>query len=119
MTTYQINGFLKFAEVDNYENGCDPDTSYTQDVQVRFTGKTAMEVIEKAAEFIGVETKGENNGVELNACDEKGRVDFAKMEDSDGTTPSKAQMAAWKQGRETLYYVVYSAYVEKVTPAKL
>lgn len=78
-----------------------------------------MEVIEKAAAFLGVETKGENNGVELNACDEKGRVDFAKMEDTDSTTPSNAQITAWKNGREKLYYAVYTAHVEKVTTAKL
>ena len=119
MTTYQINGLLKFTEQDDYENGCDPDTATSFEVDVKFTGKSAMEVIEKAAAFLGVETKGENNGVELNACDEKGRVDFAKMEDADSTTPNKTQIAAWKKGREKLYYAVYSARVEKVTTAKL
>jgi len=119
MTTYQIHGFLKFAEVDSWEEGCDPDTSITQEVSVNFTGKSPVEVIEKAAEFLGVATKGKDNGVELNACGDKGRVDFAKMEDAEGTTPSKSQIAAWKNGKETLYYVVYTAYVERVTPAEL
>lgn len=26
-TSYQIKGLLKFAEQDNYDEGCDPDTA--------------------------------------------------------------------------------------------
>jgi hypothetical protein len=114
-TQYQINGFLKFSEEDNYLEGCDPHTTQTFEVNVPFRGDSADEVIKAAAEFLGIE----EDGIERNACDEKGRVDFAGMETNDSFSPSKDQIAAWKIGKLRLWYAVYTAHVEKVTPVNL
>jgi hypothetical protein len=114
-TYYQIKGFLKFAEEDNWKEGCDPDTTTSFFVDVHFTGKSAEEVIEKAADFLGAQP----DGIERNVCGELGRVDFATEECEDGTKPSKSELAAWKKGKQKIWYCVYSANVEKVTRAKV
>ncbi len=109
-TFYQIDGFLKFTEEDKHDEGCLPDTGSTYMVEAKFTGSTVKEVIEKAAKFLNIDA----DGIEKDACDEKGRIDFAGMECDDNTTPSKAELASWKQGKTRLWYVVYSAHIEKV-----
>jgi hypothetical protein len=114
-TKYQINNFLKFAEEDNWKEGCDPNTTQSFMVDVSFYGATAEEVIQKAAEYLGVE----EDGILRNSCDEKGRVDFQLMEDADSTSPSKQQIKDWKKGNCRLWEVTYTANVEKVTPAKI
>ena len=111
MTRYQIKGLLKFAEEDNYKDGCLPDTATHYSVDYTFNGTSKEEVIKKVADFLGV---GED-GIERNACDDKGRIDFALMEDDEGTSPSKSQIDAWKKGRERLWYVIYTGHLEKVT----
>jgi hypothetical protein len=114
-TQYQINGFSKFSEEDNYLEGCDPDTTEMFGIHVPFRGNSAEEVIKAAADYLGIE----EDGIERNACEEKGRVDFQGMETNSGTTPSKSQIAAWKKGSFRLWNVIYTAHVEKVTPANL
>lgn len=115
MSKYQINKLLKFAEEDNYQEGCDPDTTVMFDLDVSFRGNSAEEVIKSAAEYLGIE----EDGIERNACEEKGRVDFQGMETDDSMTPTKNQLKEWKKGNFRLWNTIYTAYVEKVSPAKL
>lgn len=112
---YQIKGFLKFVELDNYENGCDPDKGTSQYIELTFTGKTAEEVIHSAARFLDIK----EDGIERNACDENGRVDFARTENEDTDEPTAAEWEAWKAGEIDLYYCVYSGNVEKVETVKI
>ncbi len=114
-TKYQIKGFLKYTELDNFENGCDPDISTSQYIDLSFVGNTAEEVIQQAAKFFGIE----NNGIERNACDEDGRVDFSRTETEDTDEPSKAEYEAFKRGEIDLYYCVYSGQVEKVETIRI
>ncbi len=44
---YTITGFLKFSEVDNYQEGCDPDTAQLYEVSAYLSGNTPAELIEK------------------------------------------------------------------------
>ena len=48
---YQITGFLKFSEEDNYQEGCNPDTTQIFEVNVPFRGDSADEVIKAAADY--------------------------------------------------------------------
>ena len=112
---YQINGFIKFAELDNYEQGCDPDSTVMQEVSMTFTGKTIQAVIDQALSFLGMEA----DAMEVNACDEDGRIDFQGMECEDGTAPSKAELARWKRGEIKLWAVTYTAHVEEVKPVRI
>lgn len=112
---YQIIGLLKFAELDNFENGCDPDKGTSQYIELTFTGKTAEAAIQAAAEFLGIK----EDGIERNACDEDGRVDFARTENEDTDEPTAAELEAWKRGEIDLYYCVYSGIVEKIETVRI
>lgn len=112
---FQIDGFLKMWEEDVFADGCQPETAKHFHVDVKFTGKTAAEVIKKAQEYLGVD----DEGTEKNACDEPGRVDFALTENDEGEALTPREVEAWKQGNIKAFYAVYSCIVEKVTPAKL
>lgn len=112
---YQINGLLKLAEVDNYEEGCDPKSTQMIEVDLTFTDSTVEGVIRKCAEFLGVD----NDGIEKNACDEDGRVDFQLMETEESYQPSKSQIEQWKRGTLRLWAVTYTGMVERVETVKI
>lgn len=114
-TKYQIHGLLKFAEEDIYDEGCQPETGFTDHIALDFRGDTTEEVIQKVADFLGVD----QDGIERNACDEPGRVDFSLMEDEQATPASKHQLERWKNRQERLWAVTYTAHVEKVEPVTL
>lgn len=52
---FQSNGLLMFSEEDIYTDGCQHDTATSQHIDMFFSGKTADEVIEKIAEFVGAD----------------------------------------------------------------
>jgi len=114
-TYYRIHNLLKLAEEDIYDDGCQPETAQTFEVSVEFQGKTAKEVVQSAADWLGVSWGGENNGVEVNAADEPGRVDFRRMEDDESGSLSPRKYAAWKNGQCKAWAVTYTGYVRKVT----
>ena len=115
MSTFIARNLSKFYEEYNFENGCQPNTGGMFEVNAEFLGKSTDEVIQKIANYLGVE----KDGIEKNACDEPGRVDFALTEDDDSIKLSKSQIALWKQGKLRAWYAVYTAYIEEVTPAKI
>ncbi len=113
--SYQIHDFWKHVEVNDYKNGCEPASSVSYHITATFRGRSAQEVINDAAEFLGIRA----DGIEINAGGEAGRVDFSRLENGAGMAPTGEQLAKWKRGKEVLYYAVYTGYVEQVTPAKL
>jgi hypothetical protein len=104
----QLTGFLKFSEEDVFGEGCLPDTATSTVFQLNFTGDSPAEVIGKACD-----------SVELNACDEIGRVDIATMECGDGSRPTAYETEQWKIGKWRLWYVVYTGYVQAIHAADL
>lgn len=111
MSTYQIHGLLKIAEEDKWGEGCQPDTATSFVVDGYWTGETLGEVLKKVADELGVE---DVDAIQLDACDEPGRVDFALMEDDESTPLSQAQTRLWKKGEIKAWYAVYSGIVERV-----
>jgi hypothetical protein len=106
---YQIRGLWKRAEVDDYEQGCiGPSADHWIDLQ--FTAADIPATIKKAADFVGVDS----DGIELDACDETGRIDFARTETDDGSELTPAEVAKWKAGELRAWYCVYTGYLEKV-----
>jgi len=110
-----IRTLHKFTEQDDYENGCLPDTGTSYEVPVSFQGETVADVISKASDFIGCGKEG----IELDACDEKGRVDFAVTETVYGTTLTDMETAQWKAGELKAYYAVYTGFVESLELVQL
>ena len=108
-TTYEIVGFEKIAELDNYENGCIGKGSATW-VDCRIHADTIDRLKKKILSFIGAEP----DAMEIDACEEAGRIDVHKTENADGCDPTAQESAAWKAGELDLYAVTYTCMVQKV-----
>jgi len=107
---YQINGLLKLWDEDTYKNGAIPDSGGMSDVDLHFRGKTPDDVIEQCGEYLHVD----KDGIERNAGDINGRVDFSLMEDSNSCFLTKNELKEWKKGKMKAYAVTYIAQVEMV-----
>lgn len=111
-TYYKIQGLHKFTEEDIYDEGCIPESSSAQSVEVTFKGENSDSVIQQFCDFLGVNNDSES--VEKNACEEKGRVDIALMENGEGYQATPSQLAKWKNNNCRLWYAVYTGYVVKI-----
>ena len=108
-TTYETDCFLKLAEIDIFDEGCQPDTGYQTGGDINITGETVRELISNLLDFTGTDD------YELNACETNGRIDIQVMENKEGTPATRSETEGWKQGNYTLYLVWYTFYIKKVT----
>lgn len=106
---------MKLVEVDDYKKGCLPDTAFHMDMDVTFKGETSKELIENIKNFFGVD----NEAIELNACDEKGRIDISTLENRDADLASDYEIELWKEGKCTLYACIYTFYAYKCEQVEL
>jgi hypothetical protein len=110
----KTTGFLKNVEVDDFENGCDPDTSETSFDDTRFLGENEQDIINKIKEYYQVD----DDALILNSCGESGRIDIQRMENAGGCQASKKEIEEWEKGKKTLYAAYISTNVEKISPFK-
>lgn len=108
--TYEINGLLKHAEEDDYKQGCLSGTLQSFFIDQQFSALTVNQLIEQVCDFLGCGLEA----VQVNACDEPGRIDWSMMENTDDEEPSPHQYANWKAGRVKLWYATYTGNVEYV-----
>ena len=111
---FTISGFHKFTEEDNYDQGCIGPSSCT-DIDYRMTSATIDNLLAQIANFGGCDVED----LELNSCDEDGRVDFGVTENENGDTATKQELAQWREGKTKLYYAVYSCYVTECVPFRI
>lgn len=109
--SYEINGWSKFTERDNWREGCHGGSVCYGGTEL-FTGDTARDAIEKACDFVGADI---DNDAEFNSCDELGRVDVSIMENADGYAATDYEIEKWKNGEIELWNSVYTFHVEFVT----
>lgn len=102
---YQINGFLKHAEVDNWENGCTGEC-HSYQVDHKITATTLTELIQRCKDFTGGELCPD--------LIEPDRLDFQVMEGGEGYVISEHEIELWKSGKFDAYLCNYSAIVTKV-----
>jgi hypothetical protein len=112
---YKTSRGIKFCEEDSYSEGCLPESGFVMDIDVYFEGKTTKEILEKMSDFHDAEI----NDLELNACDENGRVDIHVMENRDSYKPSNYEIEQWKNGRIKLYSSIYTYRIFKCSDVKL
>ena len=108
-TTYETDCFNKFAELDIFDEGCQPDTAYQTGGDITFSGETVKELIDQLLGFTGADD------YELNACDVDGRIDIQVMENSQGYPATLSETEGWKQGLYNLYLASYTFYIKKVS----
>jgi hypothetical protein len=107
--SFIVNGFQKFTEQDDYNEGCLPGTGSSAVIDYRIIEATIDAIRERVAAFIGCEVKD----LDLDACDEIGRIDAGRMENAEGDEASSWELDTFKTGESTLFYAVYTCYVEK------
>ena len=110
-TQYEINGYIKHAEEDSWENGCDPTSGNS------FFGDTQFKAdsIEKLITYLCQHCGAERDAVTLDACEEPGRIDIQVMENGEGYHASNPEMESFRKGNCRLWLADYSFQVEKVT----
>lgn len=111
---YVISGFHKSTEQDDYENGCIGNGS---DCFIDYQIKTATlnDMKTKIASFIGCEV----SDLDLDSCDEVGRIDCGRTENGEGYEATKDEVGAWKAGKHVLYYAVYTCFVMQCNPVSV
>lgn len=98
---YNISGFHKFTEQDDYNEGCIGNGS-DNFIDCHITTATMTDMKDKIAGFIGCKV----SDLELDVCDEVG-----KMENAEGYEASESELVSWREGDTVLFYAVYSCYV--------
>jgi hypothetical protein len=111
MTTYEVDGWYKFAEQDNYEHGCDPDTAFSYSGDEVFKGESIEALLKQVRDFVGVPHDYE---VDLDACEEPGRVDIQILENKDAYVATSSEVGAWKRGQIKLWSATYSFEIQEV-----
>ena len=111
MKNYEITGWFKFAEEDSFEHGCDPDTTFSYAGDDIFKGETVEDVLKQIKNFLGVD---EDYEVDLDSCEEPGRVDIQILENKDAYPATSAEMERWRAGEITLWAACYSFEIYEV-----
>ena len=101
---YRADGFFKMSEEDIYEEGCIPNSGSCFASHEVFRSHSLDSLIGTIASFVGADRKH----IELNACDEEGRLDISMMENEDGCPATQKEIDAWKEGRIRLWDSIYT-----------
>lgn len=111
---FTITGFHYSTEIDSFEEGC---IGVGSDSFFDYAMKDATidGLKAKIADFVGC-TVGD---LELDACEDIGRIEGGRTENVDGDIASDSELAAWRKGEVTLYYAVYTCYVIQCLPASV
>ncbi|TXH15399.1 MAG: hypothetical protein E6R03_07270 [Hyphomicrobiaceae bacterium] len=106
---YKCTGWEKYAEVDDYEKGCDGKGRCVASDQIRpIAAKSMPELIKKVGEYFGLEL----DDVWVGNL-ESGSIGFNRLEDGAGFEPTPTHLEEWKRGDRTLYLCDYTFFIEK------
>jgi hypothetical protein len=108
---YQITGFTKFAEIDVFQDGCQPESGQSHYFDSLIQNTDIDSLIETAMGLLGVEDK---KNVILNACEDIGRIDLMAYERDSGLSASESDMAQWRDGKLQLWSVIYTAHITQI-----
>lgn len=109
----KAKGYIKFSEVDIFEDGCQPDTAKTEfDDFTEFKGETKEEFLSEIKKYFDVDS----DSLLLDSCDEVGRIDVERMERKSGAKATNKDIELWKLGQKSLYAVIYSIYAQEIKP---
>lgn len=101
---YRADGFFKVSEEDIYEEGCIPNSGSCFSSHEVFRSHSLDSLLDTIAKYVGADRKD----IEVNACDEPGRVDICIMENDDGYPATEKQIELWKEGKTRLWDSIYS-----------
>jgi len=106
--TYEVDGWVKYVEEDDWKNGC-CGGGESLGGDDRFYASNIPELLKQLQEFVC------EGNMEVDACEEKGRVDICQMENRNGYPLTCAEETRWRNGEGKAWYASYTFYVQKVT----
>lgn len=109
---YEAEGWIKFAEKDDFNKGCDPDSVVCHEGNDRFSNETLEGLIGDLMTFVGTDNK--EDVLLWEDGDEANRIDIQCMEDENFVTASKCKTKDWKEGKRTLWLSCYTFRVNEV-----
>ena len=118
MKEYKVNSFIWHCEEDNFENGCDPETSETNTGEMGISSNKLTDVLEAVKLQLGCKN---NDEIELNACEEDGRIDFQFMSLKPFSVfrASDKSLSKFRSGDINLYFNCVSVYVDTVEQLRI
>lgn len=108
---YETKGAFKFADRDIFSEGRVSEGSRATFVDYPLQADNLEQILISIAGFVGCE----NSDIEVNACDEPGRIDATIMETAGGFPATPSQIERWKTGDCDLWYCIYSFQFDEVT----
>lgn len=109
--SYEVDGWYNYGEPDDYAQGCDPDKYVSFSGYDRWKAETIHDLLVKLRSFVGVDDDYE---IELDACEEDGRVDISVLETGDSYPADEREIERWKKGELVLWYSTYTFHVYQV-----
>jgi len=111
MTNYYLaDGWMKFYEEDIYSEGCLPHTGGIIDGREQFKAETLDGLLNELLSF----TDGDREGMEMDSCDDIGRLDISIMENADGARATKWEIESWKAGDIQLWDCIYTFRIKRI-----
>jgi hypothetical protein len=112
---YVINYIHCLMNEETYADGFTGDTLST-DYRHRLSADTREGIIQALAHHLGAEP----STIEINPCgDDPSRMDVSRLEQYDGTPPSKSMIKEWEEGKARLWLASYTVYVVIESPADM
>lgn len=115
MYTYTAELEIKLIEQDDFDRGCLPDTAQERYYTQQFSGESLDELLHQISEHHGVAVEN----MDLNACDELGRLDIQCMEDDKGLLMFESEIEQWKQGKKRAWLATYTYQVCRCEPVDI
>ena len=110
--SYTVKDVLVYREEDVFEDGCQPGTGYDSYIGYAFRGDTKEKAIDSFKEFFDFDE------VELDVCDEIGRIEGQRLECDDGTELTDREIALWQEGKLKAWCATYTGFLYEVRPVK-
>ena len=111
---FTISGFHYSTEIDSFEEGCIGGGSDSY-FDYAMKDATLDGLKAKIANFVGCEVYE----LDLDSCEDVGRIDAGRTENANGDIASDTELAAWRKGEVTLYYAVYTCYAMQCLPVSV
>ena len=108
---YETGYGTRYTEENIYSDGCVPNSGSVDTIRQTFKGNTLKELLKFILEYHDVDI----NQVELDACEEQGRIDISVLETDRGYKAMPEVIESWKLGYTRLWSAIYTYTIKKVT----
>lgn len=109
---YIARGTLKHTEEDVFSQGCLPETSQTEYIEIEFRADTLDELLSDIFAYSRASSKED---CLFDACGDPGRLDVQVYENDRAERATRKELEDWKQGHVRLWLADYIFQIESVT----